>query len=36
MMDIHKETNATSDIGIKEITRNEYIDLMKRWVFAAE
>lgn len=31
MMDVQKETNIIEDIGIQEITRNEYIDLVKRW-----
>lgn len=29
LMDLHKETNLTSDIGFQEISRNEYLDLLK-------
>lgn len=31
MMDIDKETNAAIDLGFSEISRNEYLDLVKKW-----
>ena len=32
MMDVHKETNLTEDIGFQEISRNEYLDLLKKGI----
>lgn len=32
MIDVHKETNLTIDIGYSEISRNEYLDLLKKWI----
>ncbi len=29
LLDLHKETNETIDIGLREISRNEYIQLLK-------
>lgn len=31
LIDLHKETNETRDIGLKEISRNEYLDLLKQF-----
>jgi leucyl/phenylalanyl-tRNA--protein transferase len=32
MIDLHKETNLTNDVGFSEISRNEYLDLLKKWI----
>lgn len=30
LMDVHRETNLCMDIGFEEISRNEYLDLLKK------
>lgn len=31
LIDLHKDTNDTLDIGLSEISRNEYLDMVKKW-----
>ena len=31
LIDLHKDTNDTLDVGLSEISRNEYLDMVKEW-----
>ncbi|RLD27247.1 MAG: leucyl/phenylalanyl-tRNA--protein transferase, partial [Bacteroidetes bacterium] len=31
IIDLHKDTNDTLDIGLSEISRNEYLSHLKQW-----